>query len=258
MTTHRAKHGLRGVITGLILFGIAFGYIEAAVVVYLRTIYDPIREQISPGREPGELFPLISLEQLDRSGPHHMHRLKTEVGRELATLVLLAGAATMAARNFREGMAAFVMAFGIWDIFYYVFLKVLIDWPASLMTWDILFLIPVPWVGPVISPTLVAAVMIVAGLLVLRRERSGRRVEFGTGHWLGIVAGGIVLVISFCWDWRFVMAGGVPRRFPWPIYLTGLAVAIAAFGAAMARRPAIATDRPDSPPKADRRDSASA
>jgi hypothetical protein len=230
------RSGFVRIVIGLALFGISFGYVEAAVVVYLRTIYDPIREQISPARSPGDLFPLIRLEQLQAAGPHHMHRLKTELGRELATLVLLGGAALLAARNFREWMAAFVVSFGIWDICFYLFLRLLIDWPTSLLTWDILFLLPLPWVGPVISPTLIAAVMIITGSLVLWRERHDRPVEFTHGHWAALVAGGIVLVVSFCWDYRNIMAGGYPQPFNWPLYGAGLLLAIVAFTHAFLRK----------------------
>lgn len=236
MAAQMNRSGFGRIVIGLLLFGISFGYVEAAVVVYLRTIYDPIREQISPTRSPGDLFPLIRLEQLQAAGPHHMHRLRTELGRELATLMLLGGAAVLAARNFREWMAAFVVSFGIWDICFYLFLRLLIDWPTSLLTWDILFLLPLPWVGPVISPTLIAAVMIITGSLVLWRERHDRPVDFTHRHWAALVAGGIVLVVSFCWDYRNIMAGGYPQPFNWPLYGAGLLLAIAAFTHAFLRK----------------------
>ncbi|HOA75008.1 MAG TPA: hypothetical protein PL151_16345 [Phycisphaerae bacterium] len=240
------RSGLGRVIAGLVLFGIAFGYIEAAVVVYLRTIYQPIRHPDAPLDVSGDLFPLITMEQLEAAGPHHLHRLKTELGREFATLVLLAGAASLAARNFNEWVATFAIAFGVWDIFYYVFLKLLIGWPASLLTWDILFLLPVPWVGPVIAPALVAAAMVGTGLLVLWRERTGRPVAFAWWHWAIIFAGGFVIVASFARDFRNVSSGGYPRPFQWWIYAAGLLAGLGAFGGAFRRRTAT-TDVPDRP-----------
>lgn len=237
MSASQHGSGLRKLLVGLVLFGISFGYVEAAVVVYLRAIYDPIRAQWQPGRQSGDLFPLIQLEQLEAAGPQHLRRLKTELGREFATLVLLSGAALLAARNFNEWIAAFLVAFGIWDIFYYVFLKLLIGWPASLMTWDILFLIPLPWVGPVVTPVMVAAVMIAAGVALLWRERSGRPVPLAAPHWAAIVLGGLVIVISFCWDWRNVTAGGYPRPFNWPVYFAGLILAAGGFLHGFLRRP---------------------
>src|SRR5277367_3067908 len=106
-------------IAALVLFGISFGYVEAAVVVYLRSIYDPLRERLHPGREPGQLFPLISTRELAAAGPDNPRRLGIEIGREAATMAMLAGFALAAGGNLRECVAAFAIAFGIWDISFY-------------------------------------------------------------------------------------------------------------------------------------------
>src|ERR1700730_17367950 len=90
------------IFAALLLFGISFGYLEAAVVVYLRAIYDPIRQQLHPGRKPGDLFPLITPDELEQAGPEHAKRLAIEVGREAATLAMLAGIALAAGRNISE------------------------------------------------------------------------------------------------------------------------------------------------------------
>jgi len=217
------------VVIALVLFGIAFGYIEAAVVVYLRAIYDPMRHRIRPDQPEGELFPLLQVEQLRAEGPEHVRRLGTELGREAATLVLLAAVALAVARNVIQWLAAFVLIFGVWDIFYYVFLKVILDWPASLTTWDILFLLPVPWVGPVLSPVIVAVTMIVCGLVALQREWSGRPLAFRWFHWAGLLASGLVIVIAFCWDFRNTVAGGMPNPFNWRLFALGEIVALVAF-----------------------------
>src|SRR5947209_6846067 len=120
------------------LFAIAFGFVEAAVVVYLRYIYDPIRARVYPGRLPGELFPLLKPGQLP-----DMYLLGVELWREVATMIMLGAVAMAVSRNWRQWMAAFGLAFGIWDICFYAFLKLAINWPASVWTWDILFLLPV-------------------------------------------------------------------------------------------------------------------
>jgi len=133
----------RRVAAGLLLFGISFGYVEAAVVVYLRTIYDPIRRQIDPARPSGDLFPLITPEQIRTAAPGISRLLVVEVFREAATIVMLAAVALVIAGGLKFWLPAFAVAFGAWDLFFYVFLKILIDWPASVYTWDILFLIPV-------------------------------------------------------------------------------------------------------------------
>jgi len=143
------------------------------VVSYLRLLHEPARLRFYPTRPPAELFPLLTLDQLRAAGPQQMQTLATEIGREAATLVMLAAIALAVARNAGEWAAAFVVAFGVWDVTFYLFLKLLLDWPSSLLTWDILFLFPVPWVGPVLAPVMVSLAMIVAGVWHLRREARG-------------------------------------------------------------------------------------
>ena len=36
----------------LLLFGMSFGYVEAAVVCYLRELYEPVHQRFHPGRAP--------------------------------------------------------------------------------------------------------------------------------------------------------------------------------------------------------------
>jgi len=146
-------HQVRGLpwkrtVLALLLFGAAFGYLEAAVVSYLRVLHEPARLRFHPGRPAGDLFPLLTLEQLRASGPVQTQTLPIEIGREAATIVMLAAIALAVAGNTGQWAAAFVIAFGAWDVTFYLFLKLVLDWPASLFTWDILFLIPVPWAGP--------------------------------------------------------------------------------------------------------------
>ncbi len=220
---------MRRAVAALFLFGISFGYVEAAVVVYLRAIYDPIRQQIHPERKPGELFPLITSQELANAGPENPRRLLIEVGREAATMLMLASVALAAARNFHQWFAAFSIVFGVWDITFYAFLKLMIHWPESLSTWDILFLIPLPWVGPVWAPVLVALTMIVCGLIAL-----GSETLRGTPlHWLGVLAGAAVIVIAFVWDFRNTSAGGLPNPFNWPLFMIGEAIGLTAFLAAV-------------------------
>src|ERR1035438_2952983 len=100
-------------VAALLLFGVSFGYLEAAVVVYLRAIYDPIRERIHPGRSPQDLLRLISPEQLKAAGPENARRLAIEIGREAVTILMLAAFGLAAGRNFNQRMAAFAIAFGL-------------------------------------------------------------------------------------------------------------------------------------------------
>jgi len=218
-------------VAALVLFGISFGYLEAAVVVYLRAIYDPIRHRLHPERAAGDLFPLISPQQLADAGPENPRRLLIEIGREAATIAMLAGFGMAAGRNFNERMAAFAVVFGLWDIFFYLFLKLMIAWPQSLFTWDILFLIPLPWVGPVIAPVIVALTLVVCGLVSLGLGGVPARPR----EWMAMIAGGLIVILAFAWDYRNTMTGGLPNPFNWPLFLAGEVIALTAFLSAVRR-----------------------
>ena len=216
-------------LTALVLFGAAFGYVEAAAAIYLRVIYEPVHRRVFPDSPAGDLFPLVPLDRLQAEEPQGMHWLAIELGREAATLVMLAAVGLLLARSFRQGFAAFLIAFGVWDLFYYVFLKLLIGWPDSVLAWDLLFLLPVPWAGPVLAPVLVALGMVGAGSVMLFSAMRGRPLRLGRVHWVGLVAGGLVVVAAFCWDYPNLMAGGEPNAFKWPVFLSGSAVGLVAF-----------------------------
>ncbi len=219
----------------LLLFGTAFGYLEAAVVSYLRLLHEPARQRFHPGRAPGELFPLLTLKQLRSAGSEQRQTLAVEIGREAATIVMLAAVALAVAENAGQWAAAFVIAFGTWDISFYIFLKVLLGWPASLFTWDILFLIPVPWVGPVLAPVLVSAAMIAVGIWHFRSEARFKPVRMSAGPWTGIVAGAVVIVISFAMDYPNLMAGGMPHPFNWSAFALGMTIGVASYAWAVSR-----------------------
>lgn len=208
----------------LLLFGTAFGYLEAAVVSYLRILHEPARLQIYPHRAASELFPLLTLEQVRAAGREQRQTLYVEIGREAATMVMLAAIALAVSRNARQWTAAFAIVFGIWDIVFYAGLKLILDWPASLLTWDILFLIPVTWVGPVVAPVLVSVAMITGGTWCLWREAAGRPLRIGVWNILGVVLGALVIVVSFAMDYRNITAGGMPHPFHWGVFGLGLAI----------------------------------
>src|SRR5215204_495359 len=124
------------------IFSIAMGFMETAIVVYLRKIYYP----------GGFQFPLVPMEA---------DLVLVEILREAATIIMLVGIGILIGKNTSQKFAYFIYCFAIWDLCYYIFLKLLLDWPESLLTPDILFLIPVPWVGPVIGPCIISMTMIV-------------------------------------------------------------------------------------------------
>jgi hypothetical protein len=213
-------------VLALVLFGMAFGYLEAAVVSYLRVLHESARQRFHPNRAPerppDDLFPLLTLEQVRASG--ESKTLAIEVGREAATMLMLAAVALAATSGFGRWAAAFVIAFGVWDATFYLFLKLLLGWPESLLTWDILFLIPVPWVAPVLAPVLVSAAMIAGGVWRLRRD-----IRLGPWHAAGILLGGVAIIVSFTLDYRNIMAGGLPRPFHWSVFALGMAIGIGSF-----------------------------
>lgn len=212
----------------VVLWAVAFGYVEAALVEYLRALYYPL----SAG---GFTFPLLTLEQFAALGTEHYARLVIELGRELCTLIMLAAVGFMAARNVREAVAHFMIAFGVWDIFYYVWLVVFLNWPPSIWTWDLLFLVPLPWVGPVIAPVIISVVMIAAGVVVLYYEDRGTELHGTPLEWGLLVLGGLIVITAFCWDYENIMAGGLPNPFNWPVFFLGLGLAAITFLRALRR-----------------------
>ncbi len=144
-------------LAALTAFAIAMGHLEAVVVVYIRHI----------------LGIVPTPEHLDRAVyeqvPHWI--VASEQGREAATIIMLVTLAVLAGRRPLEKLAVFLYAFAVWDIFYYVSLKVLIVWPASLQTMDLLFLIPTAWFAPVWLPVSISALMIVAALCLFAHEQ---------------------------------------------------------------------------------------
>jgi len=192
------------------LFSAAMAYFEAAVVVYLRLIYYPA----------GFDFPLVAIS----SG-----MILIELGREAATILMLVSIGLLCGRSKIERFAYLLLAFGIWDVMYYAWLEVQIGWPASLLTWDILFLIPLPWVGPVLAPILVSVAMIWAALWIIFHEDKGRILKFPRRAWWGEVFAGLVIIASFLWDAKNLTAGGYPNPFRWEIFGVGLLGGIALF-----------------------------
>jgi MYXO-CTERM domain-containing protein len=152
-------------ILSLALFAVAMGYMEAVIVVYIRHIGGMV-----PGPAAGDYHQVLA------RLPAWL--LRTEATREAATLLMLLGVALAAGRRRREQFCIFLLTFGLWDIVYYVGLKALLNWPPSLTTTDVLFLIPRPWFAPVWEPVAASAVMIVLALGLWpgmrRRSRAGR------------------------------------------------------------------------------------
>ncbi|MBU8923492.1 MAG: hypothetical protein KOO63_16880 [Bacteroidales bacterium] len=197
-------------LTAVIAFSIAMAFLEAAVVIYLRELYYP----------EGFCFPLKML-------PSNI--LVIELVRETSTIIILAAIGWLSAKSSLGRFAGFMIAFGVWDIFYYVFLKLSLDWPAGLLDWDLLFLIPLPWIGPVIAPVLVSICLIGSGVLVWLRESQNRPVRISRRHWILEVVAGLVIIGSFLTNIDVVIAQDVPDSFRWEIFSIGLLSGVIVF-----------------------------
>ncbi len=197
----------------VVLYAVAMAWVEAAAVFYLRTLVHRI-EPLQPNP-----FPIVG------------GMGSVEVVREAATLVMLLAVGLLAGRSWRSRLGYLAIAFGVWDIFYYVFLRAMCGWPHSLTDWDILFLIPLPWWGPVLAPALISLVMILWGTLVCRFEHRRTRTpllpELAA---CGLGVAGIVLGLCVFMEDAIAAArqGGeavrnvLPRSFNWPLFCGAL------------------------------------
>jgi hypothetical protein len=192
----------------VVIFAIAMAWMEAASVFYIRALVDRI--------EPYQINPLPIDNPLG----------SVELWREAATLVMIATMGLLAGRTWRHRTGYAALAFGAWDIFYYVFLRLISGWPRTLLDWDVLFLLPLPWWGPVLAPVSIALVMILWGTLVTQLDdrASEARWPWALGS-LGIVVALAVFMID-AWlalpDGRDAVLGVLPTTFNWPLFCVAL------------------------------------
>ena len=182
----------------VVVYAAAMAWVEAAAVTYLRTLTDRLQPFQST---PSNLSAGTSL-------------AGTEVVREAATLIMLLSVGWLAGRSWRSRLAYAMIAFGIWDILYYVFLAIIGPWPRSIWDWDVLFLIPLPWWGPVLAPVAVSVVLIFTGTLVSQFDQPERPLwprawaQISSGFW----APGLALYIFMANAIRAVGLGRAARH----------------------------------------------
>lgn len=210
----------------IVLFALAMGFLESAVVVYIRALYYP----------EGFAFPLKEMAQ---------NLAITELFREAATLIMLLAVGILAARDRLHRFAWILIVFGIWDIAYYLFLKLLICWPESLLTYDILFLLPTIWTGPVVAPLINSATMILLASVILSSRKVTTPIIWLTRpEWILLITGSVLVLISymedfarFVWEYKLSIPHGefswnqfliilpaqfVPDAFDWLLFCVGV------------------------------------
>lgn len=215
----RASGAFRLTAIVLVAYAVAMAYVESAVVVYLQTALN------------AGVGPVLPLQPADQTGG----LIGIEAGREAATIVMIAAVGFLAGRTWLERLAWGAVVFGIWDIGYYGWLYVFSGWPPSLGTPDVLFLLPVPWVGPVWSPMVVSAALIGVGLVAALAVRSGRRLAVSRWHVIAGVGGGLLVILSYTLDAARLLDGGMPGPYPWPIFAAGMLAALGAAGDSLRR-----------------------
>ena len=180
--------------------------VEAAVVIYLRQLLQVEGSNINLSGIPREI-------------------LSVEIVREFTTLVMLIAVGVLAGNRPMGRFGSFIIAFGAWDIFYYVFLSIFHGWPRSFLDWDLLFLIPVPWMAPVLAPVLVSCGLIFSGYWLLIREQQKKRIVVSLSDW--IIEGIATVLILY----SFTNNNGVttPEVFSWISFLSGLALGVGYF-----------------------------
>ena len=196
------------------IFAISFAFVEATVVVYLRQMYD--------------------IQHLLHNIPAFDSMIAfVEVGREFSTLIMLLAAGWATGRSLQTRLGFAFFAFGLWDIFYYIWLKLFINWPESLLAPDILFLIPLPWWGPVIGPVLIAALMVIGGGLAVIAADYGHSIQFSALEIITLLGGLLVMLYSFMENSLSALPANVdtlsqlrPSTFSYHIYIPGLIVTV--------------------------------
>lgn len=161
----------------LFVFGTAMGFFESIVVVYLRKFYYP---------HDFRMHMVIPV-----------NMIHIEMFRETMTIIMLIIVATLAGEDKFRRFYYFIYLFGIWDIFYYVGLKIILNWPNSFLTWDILFLVPVEWTGPVLAPVIVSSTMVAYGIVMLVWKKNFDLMQIALG-----LGGGTIVFLTFVMDNR--------------------------------------------------------
>ena len=212
-------------VAAVCIFSIAMALLESAVVVYLRALYYPDQFTVA--------FKLVD-EKI----------MRVELARELSTLIMLGSVGFLAGKDFKQRLGYFLMSFAVWDIFYYGWLKIFIDWPATVFEWDILFLIPIIWLGPVLAPLLCSLTMILLSRVLIVTNKSIKPIV-----WTLLFSGSALILYTYMEGYAsFIITNGflrgygailqnenflrlastyIPASFNWWIFCLGAALLLA-------------------------------
>jgi len=216
------------------------GYLESSVVVYLRELYYP----------EGFNFPLKAMAQ---------DVAVTELFREAATLIMILAVGVLVAEYRLHRFAWFLVVFSVWDIFYYIFLKVLIGWPESLFTTDILFLLPSIWTGPVVAPVINSLTMILLAIVILNSNKGPNSVvSLSKMVWALLIVGSVIILFAYMKDFAsyaidykrsfpsddtnghqsllILSAKFIPRTFDWLLFFAGVFMHFTAIALILSRK----------------------
>ena len=209
----------------VVAFAVSMAWLESATVYYLRTLVDRI--------EPYQPNPLPIQGTLGQ----------VELVREAATLVMLLTVGILAGRTWRARWGYAAVAFGMWDIFYYVFLRVMCGWPRSIFDWDVLFLLPLPWWGPVVAPVSIAVLMILWGTLVTAPRTPLPSSPLTAKAWFLSALGTALALYVFMTDslrqleqLKIGTAFELPTAFNWPLFTAAFFLMAAPLAAAGLQR----------------------
>jgi hypothetical protein len=184
------------------IFAVAMAYLESAVVVYLRGMYG-IVDLMKDIPLESDIFTVI------------------EIGRETATLVMLFIIGLIAGNTWQKKIGYSIFAFGVWDVFYYIWLVLFIQWPKSLFEWDILFLIPFPWWGPVIAPVIISILLISISYFLIIEVK----LRITSLEWIIFCSSIIIILYTFMEDSiKTILSGSSnineirPTNFNWILF----------------------------------------
>jgi hypothetical protein len=203
----------------LTVYAIAMAQVEAALVIHLRTIYY--------GDDPLALFPLVFLSERD---------FLIELAREVATILMISSVALLPTRRGIQAFGAFIYVFGLWDIGYYLWLKIMLGWPTQWLEWDVLFLIPWPWLGPWITPAFVSVLFVGAGARLLLEPA-----QFTRSALAAFLFGAALALTAFLLPGLPLLTQGesatfVPGAFAWSLFVPGYLLMALGLSIACSRR----------------------